>query len=112
MPHYDYECSACGHKFEAFHSMSAKPLITCDNCGKDSLVKLIGMGAAAIVKGTNTPCTGGRGQTKQTQKPNKKRKDKLGEGVNKGETPFWRNGPINKKILKNPEKYIKKGIID
>jgi len=92
--------------------MSAEPLITCNNCGKNSLIKLIGMGAAAIVKGTDTPCTGNRGKTTRKNSQDKKRKDRLGEGIHKGETPFWRDGPINKDVLKDPEKYIKKGRID
>ena len=26
MPTYDYACSACGHRFEKFHSMTAEPM--------------------------------------------------------------------------------------
>jgi len=103
MPHYDYICEACNHKFEAFHAMSAKPLVDCPECGLPELVKLIGMGSAAIIKGTQTPCRGGRTQ---------KGKDRLGQGKNKCERPFWRDGPINKKILKNPERYIQEGKVD
>jgi hypothetical protein len=78
-------------------------LIDCPECHEPKLVRLIGMGSIPIIKGTTTPCRG-----------EKKRKigDKLGQGKNKGEKPFWRDGPINKKILKNPEKYIKKGEVD
>ena len=51
MPTYEYECSRCGHKFEAFQSMTAKPLRKCRKCGKNSLRRLIGAGAALLFKG-------------------------------------------------------------
>ena len=34
MPTYDYECSACGHKFEEFQSISAELLTKCPKCKK------------------------------------------------------------------------------
>lgn len=110
MPTYEYECKICKYKFNAFHAMSAEPLVICPECNKSSLVKLIGMGSAVIVRGTETPCKGGRTQKKQHKKP--KGGDRLGQGKNKSETPFWRDDPINKKILKNPEKYIREGKVD
>lgn len=109
MPTYDYECINCGHEFEAFHSMSAKPLVDCPECGKPELVKLISPGAAVIVRGTETPCYGERGRKKQKKS---RSKDRLGEGKNKGEKPFWRDDPINKNVLKNPEGYIEKGKVE
>lgn len=51
MPTYDYRCAACGHEFEAFQSMSAKPLRKCPECGKLKLQRLIGTGAGVIFKG-------------------------------------------------------------
>jgi len=51
MPTYDYECTVCGHEFEAFQSISAKPLDTCPECGK-ALRRLIGTGAGILFKGT------------------------------------------------------------
>ncbi|MDB5295946.1 MAG: regulatory protein FmdB family [Phycisphaerales bacterium] len=52
MPTYEYECDACGHKFEKFHSMSAAPIKTCPACGKDTVRRLIGAGAGLIFKGS------------------------------------------------------------
>lgn len=52
MPTYDYECQACGHSLEAFHSMSAEPLTTCPDCGKDELRRQIGTGAGIVFKGS------------------------------------------------------------
>lgn len=109
MPTYDYECEACGHKFEEFHAMLAKPLTECPQCHKSKLVKLIGPGAAVIIRGTKNPCSGVRGKTKKTPP---KKLDKLGEGKNKGDKPFWRDGPIDKSILENPEQYIRKGTVE
>jgi len=113
VPTYEYECEACGYEFEAFHSMSAKPLVDCPECCEPKLVKLISPGAAIIIRGTETPCHGGRGR--KTQKKQQKKpcdNDRLGEGKNKSKKPFWREGPLNKDVLKNPTKYIEEGKID
>ena len=50
MPHYDYQCKKCGHRFEAFQSITDKPLSRCPEC-KGSLKRLIGPGAGIIFKG-------------------------------------------------------------
>ena len=52
MPTYDYQCKRCDHKFEAFHSMTAKALAKCPQCGRRSLQRLIGAGAGIIFKGS------------------------------------------------------------
>lgn len=52
MPTYDYECSACGHKFEQFQSITAAPLKKCPECGKSKVKRLIGTGAGIIFKGS------------------------------------------------------------
>lgn len=78
--------------------MSMEPLLSCPECCKPGLVKLISPGAAVIIRGTENPCKG-----------RKTHKDKLGEGKFKGEKPFWRDGKINKDVLKDPDKYIKEG---
>jgi putative FmdB family regulatory protein len=51
MPTYDYECQACGHRFDVFQSMTAKVLRKCPECGKQSLQRLIGPGAGFLFKG-------------------------------------------------------------
>lgn len=33
MPTYAYECTGCGHAFEAFQKMSDSPLTLCEVCG-------------------------------------------------------------------------------
>jgi putative FmdB family regulatory protein len=52
MPTYDYECDACGHKFEEYQSMMDKLLKKCPECGKPKLRRLLGTGAAIIFKGS------------------------------------------------------------
>ena len=52
MPTYDYECDACGHKFEEYQSMTARFLRKCPACKKPKLRRLLGTGAAIIFKGS------------------------------------------------------------
>ena len=51
MPTYEYKCDSCGHKFEAFQSMTAKLLEKCPKCAK-KIKRLIGSGAGIIFKGS------------------------------------------------------------
>lgn len=52
MPTYDYRCKACRHEFELFQSMTDSPRRKCPACGKSSLERLIGTGAALLFKGS------------------------------------------------------------
>jgi putative FmdB family regulatory protein len=59
MPTYEYACEKCGHHFEKFQPMAAKPLSTCpeDVCprkrwGKGRIKKKISLGAGLIFKGS------------------------------------------------------------
>lgn len=59
MPTYEYECSKCGHHFDAFQSMSAEPYKACpeDLCqmkkwGKGKVKRLLGAGAGLLFKGS------------------------------------------------------------
>lgn len=52
MPTYDYRCKACGHAWELFQSMTAKPERACPACGKKTAERLIGTGAAVMFKGS------------------------------------------------------------
>jgi len=56
MPTYEYECGRCGHTFEAFQSMTEKPLRTCPECG-GRVRRLIGAGAGIIFKGSGFHAT-------------------------------------------------------
>ncbi|HYD01153.1 MAG TPA: zinc ribbon domain-containing protein [Phycisphaerales bacterium] len=52
MPTYDYKCKTCGHTWELFQSMTAKPERTCPACGRKTAERLIGTGAALLFKGS------------------------------------------------------------
>ncbi|MFW5717754.1 MAG: FmdB family zinc ribbon protein [Spirochaetota bacterium] len=60
MPTYDYECSSCGHSFDAFQNMSEDPLKKCPECGKNALKRLIGGGMGIIFKGSGFYSTDSR----------------------------------------------------
>jgi putative FmdB family regulatory protein len=52
MPTYDFQCDACGHEFEKFQSMTAKPIRKCPECGKNKVRRLIGTGGGILFKGS------------------------------------------------------------
>ena len=52
MPTYEYQCEACGHKFERFQPITAEPIRKCPECGKNKVKRLIGIGAGMIFKGS------------------------------------------------------------
>jgi putative FmdB family regulatory protein len=51
MPTYEYKCQACGHRFEKFQSITARPIRKCPKCGKNQVKRLISTGAGLIFKG-------------------------------------------------------------
>ncbi len=57
MPTYAYKCENCHHEFDAFQSITAKPLRECPACGQNTLKRLIGCGAGIIFKGSGFYCT-------------------------------------------------------
>jgi putative FmdB family regulatory protein len=59
MPTYEYVCEKCGHQFEQFQSISAKPLATCPETactqkrwGKGKVKRAISGGAGLLFKGS------------------------------------------------------------
>ena len=52
MPTYDYECGSCEHAFELFQSITEPVKKKCPRCGKRSLRRLFGTGAALLFKGS------------------------------------------------------------
>jgi putative FmdB family regulatory protein len=52
MPTYDYKCKACGETLEIFQPMTEAPKRKCPACGKNSLERQIGTGAAVLFKGS------------------------------------------------------------
>ncbi len=41
MPLYEYECEACGHRFEVVQKFSDPPIDKCSNCGRGPVRKLL-----------------------------------------------------------------------
>ena len=66
-PTYEYECQACGHGFERFESISARPNPKCPKCGRRKAKRRISGGAGLIFKGAGFYLTDYR---KAAQKPN------------------------------------------
>ena len=52
MPTYEYKCTACGHAFEQFQSITAAPVKRCPQCGKAKVKRLVSTGAGLIFKGS------------------------------------------------------------
>ena len=52
MPTYEYQCDACGERFEKFQSITAAPIKKCPSCGKSKVRRLIGTGAGLLFKGS------------------------------------------------------------
>jgi putative FmdB family regulatory protein len=51
MPTYEYECKACGQKFERRQSMREAPLQECPECHGE-VRRLVSGGAGFIIKGS------------------------------------------------------------
>lgn len=51
MPTYEYECSACRHRFERFQKITDPPVRQCPKC-KARIRRLPGAGAGILFKGT------------------------------------------------------------
>jgi putative FmdB family regulatory protein len=41
MPIYEYQCDACGHRFERIQKFSDPPVDVCPDCGKPQVRKLL-----------------------------------------------------------------------
>jgi putative FmdB family regulatory protein len=52
MPTYEYACSACGHQFERFESITAAPNKKCEKCKKKKAERRISGGGGFLFKGT------------------------------------------------------------
>ncbi len=94
MPTYDYQCQACGERFEKFQSINARPLRKCPSCGRMKLRRLIGSGAAVIFRGSGFYHTDYRSKSgaKQQESP----ADKGDQGGDKSD-----NAPKGEKKKEN-----------
>jgi putative FmdB family regulatory protein len=60
MPTYEYECKACGHRFERQQRGTDAPVAECPEC-RGEVRRLISGGAGFIVKGGTARGSGGPG---------------------------------------------------
>lgn len=107
MPTYEYACENCGHKFEQFQSIKARPLRKCPNCGKQSLQRLIGAGAGIIFKGSGFYETDYRSESyKKAAESEKKSTDKTSteKKPEKSETKSTETKPAAKTETKPKDK--------
>lgn len=51
MPTYEYECKACGKRFERRQAMTDSPIAACPECG-GKVRRLVSGGAGFILKGS------------------------------------------------------------
>ncbi|MCM8811665.1 MAG: zinc ribbon domain-containing protein [Candidatus Omnitrophica bacterium] len=51
MPTYEYECRSCGHQFEKFQPITARPSTLCPKCRRTSR-RLISAGGGVLFKGS------------------------------------------------------------
>ena len=69
MPTYDYECSACRHKHEVFEKAHAESVKACPKCGRKKAVRLLGIGAGILFKGSGFHVTDYRKGTPPPAEP-------------------------------------------
>ena len=86
MPTYEYECTKCGHTFEAFQSISEKPLSRCPEC-KGSVRRLINGGLGVIFKGSGFYSTDNKKGSVLTGGNGSKEKEKGSESSASAEKP-------------------------
>ncbi|MEX0793772.1 MAG: zinc ribbon domain-containing protein [Pirellulaceae bacterium] len=89
MPTYEYECDACGHKFEEFQSITADPLTKCPECKKKKVRRLFSTGGGLLFKGSGFYTTDYRSDSykkgaKSAEKSSSKSTDK---GSSEGSKP-------------------------
>ncbi len=56
MPTYEYECEACGHRFEARQPITADPLKQCPAC-RGRVHRVLSGGSGFILKGAASECS-------------------------------------------------------
>jgi len=97
MPHYDYVCDACGHKFELFQSMKDEPVKKCPECKKLKLRRLFGTGSAVVFKGSGFYQTDYRSDSYKKQASAEKSANEGGKSDGKSESKSSESKPAESK---------------
>jgi putative FmdB family regulatory protein len=104
MPTYDYECDACGHKFELFQSISAPVEKKCPECKKLKLRRLFGTGAAIVFKGSGFYQTDYRSDSykkaAESDKPSESKSDSKSETKSESKSSDTKKSTDNGKSTK------------
>jgi len=100
MPTYEYICEKCGHRFERFQSITARPIRICPACGKRELKRLIGPGAGIIFKGSGFYQTDYRSEDYKNAEKSEKKSDSADRDTTKKETKDAKPPEKNKKDSK------------
>ena len=81
MPLYEYECTACGHRFELIQKFSDAAIEQCPNCGELKVKKLLSSPAIQF-KGTGWYITdyAKKGETKESLKESKESRESKESG--------------------------------
>lgn len=70
MATYEYKCTKCGHRFEAFQKMSDPPLKECPKCG-GPVERIISGGTGLIFKGSGFYITDYKNKSADKKEPPK-----------------------------------------
>lgn len=81
MPTYEYTCLECGHVFEEFQSINAKPLRRCPKC-EGKVKRVIGPSVGFIFKGPGFYATEYRSESYKS----KAKEDKGGSSASKSDS--------------------------
>jgi putative FmdB family regulatory protein len=99
MPIYEYECQACGHRFEEWQKMSDQPVKVCPKCKKRKVEKLIshtsfqlkGGGWYSDLYGSQKP--GSSSESKAESKSDKTESTSSGKAGSQSESTTGATGP-------------------
>lgn len=83
MPLYEYECRACGHRFERIQTYSAPLVRKCPQCRKSKVKKLLSAPAVQF-KGTGWYITDYQRKGSSATLPDSPEKSKEGKDVKEG----------------------------
>jgi putative FmdB family regulatory protein len=104
MPTYEYVCKDCGHKFERFQSITARPIRKCPDCGKAAAKRLIGIGSGIIFKGSGFYETDYRSESYKKAQKSEKGEPQKKPAEKKTETKDKESKPADKSKAKSKDK--------
>lgn len=79
MPTYEYQCTACGYRWEKFQSIKADPDTVCPECQAETAQRLISGGGGVIFKGSGFYQTDYRSASYQADKKKEEAPPKANE---------------------------------